>query len=144
MKIYGSEKTILSLVRSFEDASVSRVDWKHREHLIVALYYVSHFDLETATEKMRGGLLNLLTNGFSVDIAKEMPYHETLTVFWMRTIAQFNASNNGVSMAEKVAEMTSRFDKDYPLRFYSRDVLFSDEARARFVKGDLTNGHNQI
>src|SRR5437867_5113051 len=119
MKTYGSENEILALVRSFEDASVSRDDWKHREHLIVALYYVSHCDLKAATDKMRAGLLNLLRNGFSVDLAKEMPYHETLTVFWMRTIAQFNASKNGHSMVAKTAEMIKLFDKDYPLRFYS-------------------------
>jgi hypothetical protein len=33
--------------------------------------------------------------------------------------------------------MIEIFDKDYPLRFYSREFLFSDEARARFLPGDL-------
>ncbi len=138
MKTYEKEEDILSLVRAFEDATVSREDWKHREHLIVALYYVSHHDLEFATDKMRSGILNLLENGFKVDLTKEMPYHETMTVFWMRAVAKFSASKNGDSMVSKVAEMTTLFDKEYPLRFYSRELLFSEEARARFVKGDLT------
>ena len=30
---------------------------------------------------MRSGILNLLQNGFKVDLTREMPYHETLTVF---------------------------------------------------------------
>src|SRR5215831_15082429 len=137
MKVYETKEDILSLVRSFEDATISRDDWKHREHLIVALYYVSDHDLETATRKMRSGILNLLENGFKVDLSKEMPYHETMTVFWMRTVAAFNASKNGDSMISKVAEMIELFDKDYPLRFYSRELLFSDEARARFVEADI-------
>jgi hypothetical protein len=33
--------------------------------------------------------------------------------------------------------MSARFNKDYPLRFYSRELLFSDEARARFVEPDI-------
>jgi hypothetical protein len=137
MKVYETKEDILSLVRSFEDATISRDDWKHREHLIVALYYVSHHDLEAAVDKMRSGILNLLANGFKVDLSKEMPYHETMTVFWMKTIAAFNESKNGDSMVSKVKEMTEAFDKDYPLRFYSRELLFSDEARARFVEADM-------
>jgi len=137
MKKYSSEKEILSLIESFETAMVSRDDWKHREHLIVALYYVSHHDLETALDKMRNGILNLLENGFKLDLTKEMPYHETMTVFWMRTVATFNASKNGATIVSKVTEMTALFDKDYPLRFYSRELLFSEKARATFVDGDL-------
>jgi deoxyadenosine/deoxycytidine kinase len=39
---YESEEEIISLVRSFEEATIQREDWKHREHLIVALFYVVH------------------------------------------------------------------------------------------------------
>lgn len=134
---YTSESEIQELVCSFEEATVSRDNWKHAEHLVVALYYIMHHDIEVATEKMRSGIFNLLTKGFDVDLSKEMPYHETLTVFWMRTVAEFNASKNGASLPEKVAEMIARFDKDYPLRFYSREYLFSEEARSRFVLSDL-------
>ena len=40
---------IIALVGSFEDASIARGVWKHAEHLVVALYYVTKYDLETAT-----------------------------------------------------------------------------------------------
>ena len=139
MKKYTSEKEILNLVELFEAATISREAWKHAEHLTVALYYITHHDLETATDKMRAGIFNLLTTGFNVDLSKEMPYHETLTVFWMRTVADFNTSKNGDSLVEKANELTERFDKDYPLRFYTREFLFSDEARARFVEGNLSS-----
>ena len=134
---YKTEDEILELVRSFENATIGRDEWKHAEHLIVALYYVSHHDLETATEKMRSGILHLLAKGFGVDLEKEMPYHETITVFWMRTVLGFKLTANGSSMVETANELAERFDKDFPLRFYSRERLFSDEARAKFVEGDL-------
>ena len=134
---YETEEDIVDLVKSFEDATVSHDDWKHREHLIVAIYYVSHHDLETAIGKMRRGILNLLEHGFKIDLSKEMPYHETITVFWMRTVAEFNESKNGASVVSKMTEMLNLFDKDYPLRFYSHERLFSDEARATFVESDL-------
>lgn len=136
---YKTEADVVSLVRSFEDATIARDAWKHAEHLVVALYYLSHHDLETATAKMRAGIFTLLA-AFEVDLTKEMPYHETMTIFWMRTIAEFNLSKNGVSLADKTSEMVEKYDKDYPLRFYSRELLFSDDARARFVEADLSAG----
>jgi hypothetical protein len=133
---YKTENEIISVVKTFEDATISRDAWKHAEHLTVALYYLSHHDYDTAYTKMRSGIFNLL-KAFAVDLAKEMPYHETMTVFWMRTVADFAASTNGSSMLEKTNELVEKFDKDYPLKFYSRELLFSDEARASFVEGDL-------
>jgi len=101
MKKYRSEKAILNLVELFETATISREAWKHAEHLTVALYYITNHDIETATNKMRSGILKLLREGFKVDLAKEMPYHETLTVFWMRTVSEFNASKNGDSSGQQ-------------------------------------------
>ena len=97
---YKHESEVLDLVRSFEGATIAHDDWKHAEHLVVALYYLTHHDLDAAYAKMRDGILNLLVNGFKVDLTKEMPYHETITLFWMRTVADFNASKNGASLLE--------------------------------------------
>jgi len=134
---YKTDADVRRLVESFEDATVSRDDWKHAEHLIVAFYYLSRYDMKTAAEKMRSGIFKLLTKGFGVDLSKEMPYHETLTIFWMRTVAAFVATSNGAALPDKIRELVEKFDKDYPLRFYSREYLFSDVARAAFVEPDL-------
>jgi hypothetical protein len=138
MKRYNNEKEIFDLVRSFENCTITREAWHHAEHLTVALYYICQHDLEAATEKMRSGIFNLLRNAFKVDLTKEMPYHETLTVFWMRAVADFNAAENGSSLREKANKIADVFDKDYPLKFYSRELLFSDEARRVYVPGDLS------
>ncbi len=93
-------------------------------------------DVDVAVERMRLGIFKLL-DAFGVDLTREMPHHETLTVFWMRTVAEFNASNSRTSLLDKANELVATYDKDYPLRFYSREHLFSDEARAKFIEGDL-------
>lgn len=134
---YKDESEVLDLVRAFEDATIPHDDWKHAEHLVVALYYVTKHDVETAYMKMKNGILNLLVKGFGVDLSKEMPYHETITVFWMRTVADYHATTNGASLLEKANDVAYKWDKDYPLKFYSRELLFSDEARAGFVEPDL-------
>ena len=133
---YTTEDEIAAVVKSFEDGTISRDDWKHAEHLVVALYYLSNHDFETSLCKMRDGIFNLL-KAFEVDLTKEMPYHETMTVFWMRVVSDFKNSKNDASIVGICNELTGKFDKDYPLRFYSRELLFSDEARAGFVEADL-------
>lgn len=140
---YKDEREVLDLVRSFEEATVARDDWKHAEHLVVALYYLTLHDLDTAYRKMKEGILRLLVNKFEVDLTKEMPYHETITLFWMRVVADFNASKNGASLLDKANEVAYKWDKDYPLRFYSRELLFSDDARATFVGPDLVTNFSE-
>jgi len=135
--IYKNENDILKIVRAFENGTIARPDWRHNEHLTVAFYYAFNHDFETALTKMRDGIFNLL-NAFEVDLSKEMPYHETLTIFWLRTIFDLIKSRNGNSFVETANEILGLCgDKDLPLKFYSRELLFSDQARKNFVEGDL-------
>ncbi len=133
---FNNENEIHEVVRTFEDATIARDAWKHAEHLTVALHYLCLHDMETATERMRSGIFKLL-GAFGVDLTKEMPYHETLTIFWIRTVSAFNASKNGISLLDKANELVAIYDKDYPLRFFSREYLFSDEARGRWADPDI-------
>lgn len=137
MKKFSSDEEILNIVRRFENCEFGRDEWRHADHLVVGLYYVLH-DEKTAYAKMRAGIFNLLES-FGVDFSKEMPYHETLTIFWMRQINDFAESRRGLLNFETANEMIEKFDKNYPLRFYSRELLFSDEARKIFVKPDLAS-----
>jgi hypothetical protein len=134
---YQSEKEIFEIVRGFENGTIKREDWRHAEHLTVACCYAFQHDYEIALRKMRDGIFNLL-DCFGVDLSTEMPYHETLTVFWMRTI--FDSMKNPpeaslVEFANRILEIGG--DKDLPLKSYSRELLFSDPARKNYVEGDL-------
>lgn len=59
-----------------------------------------------------------------------------MTVFWMQTIFDFAGGNIGHSV-ETINEMITKFEKNYPLRYYSKEILFSDEARAQLIEPDL-------
>ncbi len=139
MKYYTSEQEIITLVHEFENCTISREKWKHAEHLTVAFYYAKNsLSLLEATDKMRKGIFNLLKS-FGVDLLKEMPYHETLTIFWMRIIYNFVHFRNNASFVEVCNKLIEELDKDLPLKFYSCELLFSDQARAEFVEPDLRN-----
>jgi hypothetical protein len=135
---YKTEAEIFDLLRRFENATISREEWRHAEHLTVALLYVYNSpDLPAAHDKMRAGILSYL-KAIGIDLSKEMPYHETITGFWLRTVADFLNSKNKHSIVELTNELLEVCgDKDLPLKSYSRELLFSDRARAEFVEPDL-------
>ena len=126
---------IRGLITAFESCTVERGEWGHPEHLIVAYHYAVSNDLDGAYEKMKSGIFKLL-NAFGVDLSKEMPYHETMTVFWMKTIYEYAETHTEISV-RSVNEMITRFDKHYPGRFYSRELLMSDKARAEYMEPDI-------
>ncbi len=136
---FANENEIFALVRSFEEATIRREDWKHAEHLTVALVYLTEHGMDRATDMMRSGIFNLLKIGFNIDFAKEMPYHETLTVFWMRAVANFDDSVKTASILDKANELIATCNKDLPLRSYTRELLFSELARTTFVEPDILN-----
>jgi hypothetical protein len=132
---YKTEIEITEIVAAFENGTIKRDAWKHAEHLTLAAHYAAKYDYETAYEKMKSGIFNLL-NSFGVDLSVEMPFHETLTVFWMQLVFGYLETNPDIKLLDAVNEIIEKFDKDYPLRFYSRELLFSVEARYRFIEPD--------
>jgi hypothetical protein len=138
MNKYTTETEITDIVRGFETGTLPRNEFSHASHLVVVLNYVRQMTVDEAVEKMRFGLMNHLRL-VGVDFTKENPYHETLTVFWTRTVADFNASKNGASLLDVANEMVEVFSKELPLTFYSREYLFSDEARKTYLAPDLNN-----
>ncbi|NJM53256.1 MAG: hypothetical protein HC846_07600, partial [Blastocatellia bacterium] len=67
----------------------------------------------------------------------ERGYHETLTVIWTRAVYEYVKANPNKDLVKLANEIIEKFDKDYPLKCYSREVLFSIEARYGFVEPDI-------
>jgi hypothetical protein len=67
-------------------------------------------------------------------------YHETITQCFVRGVRRFLArTDEGLPLAEKVNALLQAPEgrRDWPLRFYSRERLFSKEARLGWVEPDL-------
>ena len=130
---YDSEEKILEFVRSFESAEISRDEWGHVEHVVVAAHYCSSFDHEEALARMKTGILNLLEQGFGIGPSEESPYHETLTVFWMGAVRHCLELGSGEPIPAAFRRVAENLPKNLPFRYYSRARLFSKEARNGFV-----------
>lgn len=64
-------------------------------------------------------------------------YHETLTMFWLLTIEEFVGKTKYGGLAELANRLIAVCDAKLPFKFYSRERLFSADARARYVEPDL-------
>jgi hypothetical protein len=72
-----------ALLAEFEAGTISLDRFHHRQHLAVAAWLLLHDSHDSALDRMRAGLKNLLKlNG------KAEGYDDRLTVSWMRTLAE--------------------------------------------------------
>ena len=133
---YETEDEILNLINSFKTATLKHECWRHPEHLIVAIYFCSNNDFENALKKMRKGILKL-NKAHGVETTLVRGYHETLTVFWVSSVFDYLTQNPNKSLTQLASEILKKFDKNSPLKFYSRKLLFSKEARFSFVEADI-------
>ncbi len=82
--MYSSESEIETVVRGFETCETDKTEFKHREHLTVAVWYLQTLEPKAAVERMRTGLLRFLDHH---GVAREK-YSEEVTVFWVELIAE--------------------------------------------------------
>ena len=93
-----SEHEIESVVRGFETCETPAAQFKHRDHLVVAVWYVHNLGREAALDRMREGLLRFIGH-HGVDPKK---YTETVTRFWIESVAQrLHELGSDVSIVEK-------------------------------------------
>lgn len=81
--MFTSEDEIERVVRGFETCETDKTEFKHRDHVTVAIWYLQGMDREAAVERMRTGLLRFLGH-HGVPIEK---YSEDVTVYWIDLIA---------------------------------------------------------
>jgi hypothetical protein len=130
---------IEAIVAGFEDGTLPFEVWKHhRTHLRVSLWYQLTYPLEEAIPRIREGIQRYNMSKGVVQ-TPEGGYHETLTRFWIHMIAHHLAGADRRRPFDDLgAELVETLgDKLLPLRYYSRDLIFSWEARTEWREPDL-------
>lgn len=134
MKIYyKSDEEIRDLVESFEACSFHPSEFRHHQHLAVALWYVRHLPPEEAVRKMTGGIRRL------AEAFGKSGYHETITLFWLRVVSDFAAkAEAGASLAAIANQLIACCDnKKLIFDYYSPELLESARAKSEWVEPDL-------
>ena len=138
MLIYKTDADVLALVEAFEKRTLPKAEWTHAAHLTVGLYYCLNYPFGAARNLIRDGIY-WLNDTHGTANTETSGYHETITCFWTKTVNDFLAKRDrGAALAVLANDLVlSCGDPNLPLRFYSRELLFSVEARLNYVAPDL-------
>jgi hypothetical protein len=129
---------IESLVQAFEACTLPRSQWTHAAHLTVAFWYLVKSPRPEASDRIRGGIQRY-NHSVGIQTTKDSGYHETLTLFWIHIVHRFITEEAIQSFTpNKLRRLIEQYgDPQLPLRYYSRDRLFSWEARLNWLDPDL-------
>ena len=123
-----------AFVKAFESFQVSPDEFDHRAHVRLAYAYLCEKSVDDAHEAMKQSLLAFLGH-LGVEDGK---YHETITRAWIKAVRYFMDKTEPCACADDFIELNKvLLDPKIMLTHYSADVLFSPEARARFVEPDI-------
>jgi hypothetical protein len=121
-----------AFARAFEDGAVTPAEFGHVAHVRVAWVYLREAEsVDDALMRMRAAIRR-----FAAAAGAAEKYHETITVLWMRLLADLRARGVSGELADVLRAYPELADKDLPLQYYTRDRLFGDEARAAWVEPD--------
>ena len=119
-------------IATFERAGFSSHDFPHRAHLRMAWLYVRHRGIDDAIDQASNGIRRLAQAHGHTTL-----YHDTLTRAWVYLVADAAASTPVTDFDVFLAAHPELLDKNLLLRHYSPELLFSADARARWVAPDL-------
>ena len=118
--------------------TLPRPEWTHPAHLVFATALLCERGLDGA-EAAAPGLIRAYNESVGGVNDDTQGYHHTITIFFLRKIAEFFAPDGDEGPGAKATRLLASplAAPDYPLRFYSRERLFSIEARREWAAGDL-------
>jgi hypothetical protein len=118
----------------FEGGRLKPEAFDHRGHIRLAYAYLAEAESDTALASLRSALQAFLRH-HGIPPTK---YHETLTRAWILAVRHFMATSPPAGSSDEfIAGNPGLLDSKIMMTHYSTDLLFSEEARARFLEPNL-------
>ncbi len=137
MSLPASDADIERIARGLIDRTLPKREWTHAAHFAAALWLLrdrgdaAFRDLPPAIRAYNEstGVANTDTSG----------YHETITIASLRVAREWLTERPGLPLQAALAELlASPYGRsDWPLVYWSRERLFSVEARRAWADPDL-------
>ena len=137
--MFATAQDIEAFVRDFEALRLPKSRWTHHAHLVVGLWYLTRYSPDDALSIVRHRI-RAYNEAVGTANTDSGGYHETLTRLFLRGISGHISVHGGDPLPRSLALLLQSplAHKDWPLSFYSRERLFSVDARNGWVEPDLT------
>lgn len=138
IRFFATDDAVRRVARGLLERTLPRAEWTHEAHLAAcACLLLEHPDF-VAERDLPGTIsaYNLAVGGVNDDT---QGYHETITQFYIATVRAHLLEHGEGTLAQRVDRLlaSERGRRDYPLRFWTRELLFSRAARRGWVEPDL-------
>ncbi len=136
---FDGDAAIIRIGEGLLARTLPRADWTHEAHLAATTYLLTRrpdVDLDRDLRRIISSY-NESVGGVNDDT---QGYHETITRVFLHGVRLFLAE---ADLDEPLHELVNELllspmgRRDWPLRFYSAERVFSVEARRKFVAPDL-------
>ena len=138
-RLFHSDAEIEHLGEGLVACTLVRSEWTHEAHLAATTYLLTH-RTDIDLDKELPGIIRRFNESVGGVNSDTEGYHETITRVFLHGVRLFLSE---VDPKEPLHELVNELllspmgRRDWPLRFYSAERLFSVEARRHFVPPDL-------
>lgn len=137
-RLFARADDIRAIGEAMLACTLPKAGWTHEAHLSTCLWLLAERpDIDVDAEI--GALIsryNVSTGGVNDDV---QGYHETITRVFVAGVRRYLARSGDADLLAAVNGLLSAPEgqRDWPLRFYSREHLFSVAARRAFLPPDI-------
>ena len=138
-RLFGDDAEIARIGEGLLARTLPRADWTHEAHLAATTYLLTRrTDIDIDAELP--GIIRRYNESVGGVNSDSEGYHETITRVFLHGVRLFLAeADQSEPLHELVNELllSPMGRREWPLRFYSRELLFSVGARRHFVAPDV-------
>lgn len=138
-RLFASADAIRRVGEGLLARTLPRAEWAHEAHLAATTYLVAERpDIDLDAELP--GIIRAYNESVGGRNTDTEGYHETITRVFLAAVRDHVSETDGQPLGARVNALllSERGRRDWPLRFYSAERLFSVEARLRFIPPDLS------
>lgn len=138
IRLFADDAAVRHVGEGLLARTLPRLEWTHEAHLAACLWLLTERP-EIVPETELPDIIRAYNESVGGVNDDTQGYHETLTQLYIRGVRAFLRSCAERGLAERVNALlaTETGARDWPLRFYSRERLFSVAARRGWVEPDL-------
>lgn len=135
---FTSDAELAALHHGLATRTLPKKDWTHAAHFATALWL-----LETDEAYAMPSLIRCYNESCGTANTPTSGYHETITLASLRAARAFRAERLNIALFAVCNDlMASPLGRsDWPLAFWSRECLFSPQARSQWIEPDLKPLH---
>ncbi|MGR4891501.1 hypothetical protein ACIPPQ_10780 [Sphingopyxis sp. LARHCG72] len=137
-RLFAGDHEIRALGEGLLACALPREAWTHEAHLGACLWLLSERpDIDIDAEI--AGIIRRFNESVGGVNDDGQGYHDSITRAYVAGVRRFLSDTTETGLAARVNAMlhSDVGRRDWPLRFYSRELLFSIPARRGFVEPDL-------